>query len=155
MTKGAKIEQKVTWQDWFALVARLTLGAVLIFSGLSKILGPAEEFAAAIEKYQAVPPDLVMAVARFLPWIEYCVGGFLILGYCVRLSALSAGILWSLFISMLTASKLRGIVINDCGCFGSHGPHFSTLEAIALDSLLLTLSVVLFLAKNHIFALDN
>ncbi len=155
MKKQEQFAQQKTSRDWLILAIRVSLGVVLIFSGLSKILGPVEEFAAAIEKYQALPPNLVMITAKFFPWLEYCLGGFLLLGYQTKISAVSTGVLFSLFLSMFSASTLRGIAINDCGCFGSHGPHFSIKAMMILDSLMLATSVILFLAKKHIFAIDN
>lgn len=151
----SKTDKQSPLKTWTALGARLIIGSVLLFSGLSKILGPVEEFAVVIETYKVISPETALFIAQYLPWVEYVLGGFLILGYSTPSSALGAGALFALFLSVLTTAQLRGLNLGECGCFGRFGPHWSINTTIMLDTLFVALAIIIFFDKKRVFSLDR
>lgn len=95
---------------------RLFLGTIFIYAGYTKVENPLQ-FAAAIEAYKLLPPDIVLRVVRVLPWFEIVLGILLITGPKIRYAAASAGALLAFFIAIMLLTYLRGIEA-DCGCFG-------------------------------------
>ncbi|TBR25502.1 DoxX family membrane protein [bacterium] len=131
--------QKVT-KDHSAVAARTLVGLILLASGVHKLFGAPEEFAAVIEKYQIIGGEgALLAAARMMPLAEVLLGLALLLGWRVRWAAAGAASLFGLFLTALASTKLRGIPLEDCGCFGK-GIHLAPHWTMALDSLLIALS---------------
>jgi putative oxidoreductase len=95
---------------------RLFLGGIFIYAGYTKIENPLQ-FAAAVEAYKLISPDMVIWVVKVLPWLEIVIGGALLLGIMVRYTAAFAGAFLVFFIGVMLVTYLRGIEA-DCGCFG-------------------------------------
>jgi uncharacterized membrane protein YphA (DoxX/SURF4 family) len=138
-----------------ALAARLLVGAVLVFSGLSKLMVPAEEFALALETYRLFPLPMIMALAQIIPWLELCTGFFLLLGFAVDYAGTVAAVLFGAFITALGSTLVRGIPIEDCGCFGWGLPHLSPSRTILLDSAQLLLCLVVLADRERRFSLER
>jgi len=88
-------------------LARLTVGGVLIWSGLTKIGHPLE-FARAILNYRLFPESLALLGAIVLPWLELLIGRFGSLSRQVGLPLLIGDIfLWitSLYLFLLYQKK--------------------------------------------------
>ena len=119
--------------------ARTIVGAVLIASSLSKLLGAPEDFAAVIENYRLLPLKHLLFFAKTLPVLEFALGLTMITGFYARTASAAAGGFLLMFIGALGSTILRGIEIENCGCFGG-GIHLTPPQAIGLDSLLLCLS---------------
>ncbi len=135
-----KIEQAETkrtpaWAPWAGLAARVTVGLVLVISGLMKAAAPVEEFAVVIESYHMVSPSAALSLAGILPWIEIVLGFSLLCGFMMNWSSRMVIGLFLAFIFVLVRVKLKGIVLPNCGCFGS-AIHMTPLQAIAFDSVL-------------------
>ena len=137
-----------------ALAARLLVGAVFIFSGLHKLAVPAEEFGAVLESYYIVPDSHTMLFAHAVPWAELLTGVFLAAGLFARAAAAAAFLMLSTFILALVSTKLRGIPLENCGCFGP-GFHETRRQAVMLDSFLLLLAAAAFRHGGRPFSLDN
>lgn len=138
-----------------AIAARLLVGAVLVFSGFSKLLVPAEEFAMALETYRLFPLPTIMALARIIPWVELFMGVCLLLGYAVGYAGTAAAALFLAFITALGSTLMRGIPIEDCGCFGWGIPHLPPSQTILLDSILLVLCLMIVIDKERRFSLER
>ncbi len=95
---------------------RLFLGGIFIYAGYTKVGNPLQ-FAAAVEAYQLLSPNLVIWVVKILPWLEITLGILLVLGILIRYTAGVAGVLLLFFVSVMLVTFLRGIEA-DCGCFG-------------------------------------
>jgi len=139
---------------WAGLVARIVLGSVLIFAGASKRAAPVEEFAVVIESYDVLPADAAQSAAALLPWAELFVGFALIFGWLTKWSSASAGGLFVAFLLALTSTKVRGIELPNCGCFGA-GLHLPTWATMAMDAFLLLDAAVAFKFGESAFSLDN
>jgi uncharacterized membrane protein YphA (DoxX/SURF4 family) len=97
------------------LISRLLLGGVFAYASLDKILHP-YEFAEVVYNYQILPDGLVNLTAILLPWVELCVGLFLILGFFLRGAVFTCNMLLALFFVALAFNLARGLDI-ECGCF--------------------------------------
>lgn len=139
---------------WAALAARLIVGLVLAYSGLHKAAAPAEEFAVVVESYYVLPQDMALSFARVVPWVELLAGLALASGYLTRASAAAAAMLFSAFISALASTIWRRIPLENCGCFGQ-GVHLTPGQAIALDSCLLAMTLLVFWIEKTPASLDG
>ena len=115
--------------DWAALVARVALGAVLVYSGLAKAVHPVE-FLKLLREYQLTAAPLVLnGVAALLPWFEVVCGFLLVAGIGVRGTALVS---LSMLVPFTAVVIARTLAIQaetgagfcsiqfDCGCgFGA------------------------------------
>ena len=108
---------KLLGNKYFLLAIRIVLGLVFIFAAISKAAEP-ELFARSIANYKLLPIFLINFLAITLPWIELCVGMFLIFGVSVKEnSAILSGLLL-VFIIVIAISLMRGLDI-EFGCFGT------------------------------------
>lgn len=108
-----------TGRKFGALLARVTVGAVFAYSGVIKLLAPAEEFAFAIESYQLVGPGLGLLTAQVLPWLELYAGVLLLAGVFTRWMSLAVMAMLFAFEIILAQALVRGLDIASCGCFGA------------------------------------
>lgn len=104
-----------------ALIARLFIGGLLVYAAYGKILEPGE-FAKGVIGYQVVPDAWANLPAIVVPWVEIIAGGLLVIGLFTRASALIASALMAAFTAMMWWALARGIVIDDCHCFGFAEP---------------------------------
>jgi len=97
-------------------IIRLGIGAIFVWSGLSKIQR-SYEFLTDVYRYELVGPKLGLLIAIVLPWLE------LIVGVCLLGSVLAAGaflaavVLAGMFAFANAYAIHRGLAIN-CGRFG-------------------------------------
>lgn len=140
--------------DYGMLAARLAVGGILFSSGLYKAAGPVAEFAVIIDAYRILPPGLVFPAAAVMSWTQLLVGAALLSGWLTRAAAVAAAGLMLAFIAALGSTVLRGIPLEDCGCFGA-GIHSTPLQTISLDSVLLILCLLLLWRGRSAAALDG
>lgn len=107
------------YQGWITLIARLTLGGVLLVAGGLKVFKPTES-ANATAAYKILPTDLAHIVGYALPWLEVAIGLLLIIGVMVRQASVVAGLIMLVFVGAIASVWSRGLLI-DCGCFGGGG----------------------------------
>jgi len=96
------------------------------------------------------------AVARVLPWIELFLGVFLITGLWLKWTLRSTLILFLMFILIVGQALLRGLPIDECGCFG--GLISLPLVAVLIfDSTLFLMTGLLIKQERHAsyFSLDQ
>jgi len=136
------------------LLARVFVGAVLVYAGASKASAPAEEFALVIDAYGLVPPNVALPLAGLLPWVELLVGWALILGVQARLAGAAAGAMTAAFLIAIGSVLARGIPIPNCGCFGE-SMHFTPAHAFLFDSVLAVLCWIVFRAGTDPLSLDS
>lgn len=144
----------LAWLPWAGLAVRLLAGWVLAFSGAGKAGAPAQEFAAAIEAYAILPPDMALPAAALLPWAEVLAGFALLFGWHTRWAAACAAGLFGLFIAALGSTLARGIELADCGCFG-FGWHLAPTQTIFLDIVLAAGAAWLFIHSATALSLDG
>lgn len=111
--------------SWVGLGARCLVGGYFIYSGLAKALEPTE-FLKLLRVYDmTTEPLLLNLVAAGLPWFELFCGLLLVLGVCVRGTALVAlslllfftALVWLRALAIQQTSGLAFCAIRfDCGC---------------------------------------
>jgi len=135
-------------QNGWNWVLRLVLGGAFILAGLLKISDPAK-FAEDVSNYRLLPYEWTNLVAIFLPWIELVTGLFLLTGVWMKAAALVATAMTLTFFVVIVSALARGLNI-ECGCFGTIGGKHIGLVNLAIDSVLLILSLILALpSKTH------
>jgi len=124
-----------------ALVLRVALGAIFVYSAWTKLKDSWALFAMAVDSYQVLPLWGVQLVARTLPWAELLIGVLLIVGRWMRVATVVCSLLLLLFFGLMVRAHLKGMEIN-CGCFGpGEAISWRTLlrdGAMVVGSLLLT-----------------
>ena len=126
-------------KDAAAFAARTVIALILLASGIHKSFAAPEEFAAVLEKYYLLPQPWLLPFSQFLPAVEVLIGTALLLGWRVKASSTAAIACFAAFLTALLSTKLRGIPLEDCGCFGK-GIHLKPEVTMALDSVLIGLS---------------
>jgi uncharacterized membrane protein YphA (DoxX/SURF4 family) len=145
------------------LLARLVLGGLLVYMGVSKIGDPVH-FLKLMRQYQALPaspPYFLNAVAVVLPWVETVCGLALILGAAVRGAGLIAAIM---LVSFTPLILLRGLELYhqggvsfcgvnfDCGC--GAGPVF-LCNKLAENVGLFVLALLALFSRSRRFCLGS
>ena len=139
---------------YLLLAGRFFVGVVFLYSGYSKLTQPSEYFELAISFYQVVPESLLHPIALVLPWFEYLMGAFLIVGYAVPLAGGILSVLTALFQLLLGQALVRRLPIDECGCFGGGFIHLSLYQSFMLDTALLLILIQIATSDKHLFSLD-
>src|SRR5918998_3867457 len=105
--------------DGLGTVARCGLAAVLVASGLLKVVDPAQT-RIAVAAYEILPAGLVGPVATALPLVELVLATLLVAGAFTRWTALASATLLMVLMTGVAQAWGRGLSI-DCGCFGGGG----------------------------------
>ena len=142
---------------WFGLIARLTLGGVLLLAGYLK-LDELDKSQMAVRAYEMLPVSLANLIGIVLPFAEICMGILLILGATTRLMGFMSALLMLVFVVGISQAWARGLSI-DCGCFGGGGKvepgEENYLTPLMRDAGLAALGIYLFLFPQSKFALDK
>ncbi|MFO7971730.1 MAG: MauE/DoxX family redox-associated membrane protein [Desulfobacterales bacterium] len=127
------------------LFARLILGGVFVYAGFVKILHPAS-FAEAVYRYQILPDIFINLTAVVLPWLEFFLGTFLVLGFWMPGSVILSNILLVCFLGASIFNVSRGLDIS-CGCFSTAAVETSLdIWTILRDASFLGMAVFLLYA---------
>lgn len=138
----------------FALL-RIIIGSIFLVSSFGKLFSPYQNFLYAVQAYELLPSQGEILVAQILPWIEVIVGAFVVLGLWTSLSLKGAAVLFGVFVTVVGQALLRGLPLENCGCFGGL-IHFKPQMVIVMDSACLIITLVLLrnLLKTRKFGLD-
>ncbi len=142
---------------WIGLVARLTLGGVLLAAGYLKF-DELDKSQMAVRAYEMLPISLANFIGIVLPFAEIFMGILLILGAGIRLMGILSALLMLVFVIGISQAWARGLSI-DCGCFGGGGKvepgEENYLTPLLRDAGLAALGIYLFLYPRSKFALDK
>lgn len=139
------------------LIARLTLGSIFVYAGISKIFFPNTHlwpmfvlkfsvstnlatFAQQVESYKLLPPAGVDFVAHSLPFTEIVLGLLLLIGWGLRIWASLITLIMLGFLTVVTRAYLLHMNIN-CGCFATPEP--LTIKTVFRDSAFAALAVLM------------
>jgi len=140
-----------TWRSMaikmFAVI-RILIGCLFVVSGFEKLIGPYQNFLYVVQSYEFLPTLMEDAVARVLPWIELFLGVFLITGLWLKWTLRSTLILFLMFILIVGQALLRGLPIDECGCFGSL-ISLPLAAVLILDSTLFLITGLLIKQEKH------
>jgi uncharacterized membrane protein YkgB len=108
-----------------------------------------------IQAYQVLPSAAEVLVAQIFPWVELIVGIFVFLGLWTMWSLRAAAVLFGVFVVVVGQALIRGLPLENCGCFGGW-IHFKPQIVILMDSAGLLLTVFLLSKMTQVkkFGLD-
>ena len=135
-------------------IARIGIGGVFIYSGWNKLLSPIQEFEYALEQYHLFSGIWTAVVANVIPWLEFILGAFVMLGFMRKQSAQMLSGLCLGFILVLASTVIRGIDVANCGCFGD-AIHLSPQQAMMVDIGFLLLLALIARAPRTLLEMDQ
>jgi len=127
----------------FALVVRLGLGCMFLYSSLPKIRQP-YDFLSNVYNFELVGPKLGMLIAMVLPWTELLVGVCLVGGIFVGGTLLVSIAMGAMFSFVIASALYRGLNIS-CGCFSA-----SSVEQIGYTTLIRALLIMIISAAAYL-----
>ena len=135
---------------------RIVIGLVFLVSGFEKVVSPYQNFLYVIQAYQLLPGWGQELTARLFPWMELFIGIFMVLGLWTQGAAKAVLLMLAVFITVVGQALLRGLPVDQCGCFGEM-VHISPSKVIVLDSglLLLTVFLLRYPSKTAQLSLDK
>ncbi len=138
------------------VVIRILTGCLFVVSGFEKLIGPYQNFLYVVQSYEFCPTFVEGVVARVLPWIELFLGVFLITGLWLKWTLRFVLILFAMFICIVGQALLRGLPIDECGCFGSL-ISLPLAGVLALDSIMFFITGLLMTQEKLVrsFSLDQ
>ena len=131
------LARRINATPWVAVAARLVVGGLFVFSGISKLVLPHGEVMALVKQYQVIPDFLVSPVAVGLPWLELASGAALCIGFLTTPAAWLVGAQLVSFSLLMVVVLIAQIPIEDCGCFGNLGIRETPLHVLVRDLVLL------------------
>ena len=117
---------------------RVLIGCLFIFSGYQKLLQPYTNFFYVLQGYEILPQPLDKMLAIGLPWLEYLIGIFMVLGLRLKASLKTLWFFFIIFILSIGQAIIRNLPLEECGCFGE-GFSLPLPGMLLVDSLLLIL----------------
>jgi len=96
----------------------MTIGGIFVVSGFEKFIGPYQNFLYVIQNYSFLPFFLGEIAARLLPWSEFFLGIFLVLGLWTKWTLRAVMALLLMFMGVVIQALIRQLPITECGCFG-------------------------------------
>lgn len=138
---------------WWVFL-RIFVGFIFAYAGFSKLLEPVVNFEASLMRYGVFPPLWIPFMARTIPWLEWILGCFFILGYRLRETALGICLLSLSFLVVLGSSNLfLSAGESPCGCFGVHGVRLTLHQIFLLDLFSFITALRIYLMKEMPFTL--
>ncbi len=117
-----------------ALLTRLGLGIVFVYSGIIKITRP-YDFLSTVFGYEIGGPTLPIPIAALLPFLEVILGVSLLAGVAILGSLLLVMLVLAVFAAAQIFVLINGILAS-CGCFGT-AEHVSLMTVSRTGALLL------------------
>jgi len=138
------------------VILRIIIGSIFLVSSLGKILSPYQNFLYVVQAYQLLPSAGEVLAAQIFPWIELIIGTFVLLGLWTPWALRGALVLFGIFVVVVGQALIRGLPLENCGCFGEW-IHLKPQTVIIMDSLSLLLTYLLLRKLSHTkkFGLDS
>ncbi|ETW96746.1 MauE/DoxX family redox-associated membrane protein [Candidatus Entotheonella palauensis] len=141
--------------SWLVVVARLLVGGVFVFAGMSKLALPHGEVVAQIQQYTVIPKLLTPLIAAVLPWVEVLSGAALLIGFLTTPAAWVVVAQLVSFCLLMAVVLALGIEIEDCGCFGELGWKETPLQVLLRDLVMLALMWPVITRHRDVWAVDG
>lgn len=138
-------------------VLRFFAGFVFLAAGFSKLVEPVQNFEHLISSYGVFPEVLITPIAYVLPWLEFILGAYLILGYLPRFSAALLGSFCLTFmVVILLSGAFWGRGGESCGCFGEGAwIKLSVRQIFFVDLANFLICLSLLVKRRTPFSLDS
>jgi uncharacterized membrane protein YphA (DoxX/SURF4 family) len=154
--KQVSIAGKTVDARWVSTVLRLAVGAVFLFSGLSKVVDISLT-TRSVRAYDLLPEAIVPTVGAGLPVLELALAALLLTGLLIRPAAVVTTVICAAFFIGVASAWARGLTIQ-CGCFGNGGqaPHPvpGYIRELVLNSLMILACSWLIRRPASRFSLD-
>jgi putative oxidoreductase len=124
-----------------ALVLRMALGALFIYTGILKVQDPGA-FLTDIRSFHLLHDPWAAWVAMGLPWLEILAGLALVAAFWVEGGLACITGMLAVFLAAILWSWHRGLDIS-CGCFGKQSSGTDYPDLVLRDTLLLVLALAL------------
>lgn len=125
----------------FEWILRIGLAALFIAAGAMK-LPDLQAFFRDIHHFELTPPDVSIALAFLLPWLEIWTGLALITGRLYLGAIAICTFLSAAFLGAISSAWYRGLDIT-CGCFGREDNATNFPRHIAMNTAMLSASLAL------------
>ena len=122
---------------------RIAIGALLVFSGFQKLIHPQQNFLFIIQAYELGTPWIEETASYLIPWLEFLVGLFLLLGLYTKVAIQGSILLFASFLIVIGQAIVRKLPIDECGCFGE------LLSVPPTTIFLFDFSILIFLFLLH------
>jgi uncharacterized membrane protein YphA (DoxX/SURF4 family) len=137
---------------------RIALGGIFLTAGLAKISDPVQ-FLQTLREFDFFPEFCIRFIAVYIPWLEFVLGFFMLLGLLYRTSALLLTAINILFILAILSVLIRGMEI-DCGCFGLMAdvlklPDSADMKAVIRNTIFVLMGLYLCRSEATIFSLEE
>ncbi len=141
----------------FGLLTRLFIGFIFAYAGFTKLMEPVENFRGMLAEYQVLPYSWLPFVAAVVPWFEFLLGVFMLIGLAIPWTAFGLAMMCLSFLTVLGASTVvRESSGKECGCFGRSGPvHLTVWQVFVMDLINLGIALKLFFARKTPLSLDG
>jgi len=141
-----------------SFIFRIIVGGIFLLAGLAKISDPVR-FLLTLREFQLFPEVIIRFLAVYLPWLEFILGLFIILGILYRTSSLMLAFLNAVFTLAILSVIIRGIDI-DCGCFGLLAdilklPDMADMKAVIRNLLFIGMCLYIFFVKDTVISIEN
>ena len=137
------------------VLLRLVIGIFFVLVSLHKLLSPYQNFLYVIQNYEFLPSGLEKLSAHLVPWVEFLLGMFLVLGFQLNIVLPAFLALVGSFILIVSQALIRKLPIDSCGCFGDSFP-MKLNQILVFDSVLFLVLTLLLanLKKTSVLGLD-
>lgn len=132
-----------------ALLLRLVVAGVFLYAGVMKIWdfrhgqSATPDFTVAIQHFELLPnPDLAVALAVYLPWLEVIAALTLFVKRLALGAATAITGMTVIFLGAILSAWARGLDIS-CGCFGKEAVATNYPSLVIRDVLLLAAAIAL------------
>lgn len=146
--------QRAGSASWLVVVARLLVGGVFVFAGMSKLALPHAEVVAQMQQYTVIPRLLTPLIASVLPWVEVLSGAALLIGFMTTPAVWLVIVQLTSFCLLMLVVLVAGIEIEDCGCFGQLGWKETPLHVLLRDIVMLALMWPVVTRQRDVWAVD-
>ncbi len=141
----------------FLFLSRLFIGLIFAYAGFTKLMEPVENFRGMLAEYRVLPYPAVQFLAVTVPWFEFFLGVFIILGFAIPWTSFGLFLMCLGFLTVLGASDvLLESAGKECGCFGQSGPiRLTVWQVFIMDLINAGIALKLFFAKKTPLSLDG
>lgn len=141
-----------------SFVFRIIVGGIFLISGLAKISDPVR-FILTLREFSLFPEMIIPFTAIYLPWLEFILGLFILVGLMYRTASLLLAFLIGSFTFSILSVIVRGIEV-DCGCFGLladmlHIPDMADMKAVIRNLIFIGMNISIFMTKKTVFSIEN
>jgi hypothetical protein len=122
-----------------AFLLRLFLGLVLLATAAGKLLD-VRGFAGILRTYETFPDAALLPLALAVPLVELGLAIWLVSGRRLVAAAGATLALHAIYAVWAAATRMRGLHLSNCGCFGVFFPRPLTWRTVLEDLVLVALS---------------